>query len=45
MNTSEVTLVMVFFLLVRLMLPLIVTVMFGYGMNRLMDYWNRDIEL
>ena len=45
MNTPEATLMMVFFILVRLMLPLIVTVMFGYGMNRLMDYWNRNIEL
>ena len=44
MNTPEATLVMLFLLLVRLMLPLIVTVMFGFGMNRLMDYWNRNIE-
>lgn len=44
MNTSEATLVMVAFFLVRLTIPLIVTVMFGYGMNRLMDHWNRNIE-
>ena len=44
MNISEATLAMLVLLLLRLMLPLIVTVLFGYGMNRLMDYWNSHIE-
>ena len=45
MNTSEATLVMLALFLARLTLPLIVTVLFGYGMNRLMDYWNSNVEL
>jgi hypothetical protein len=45
MIVSEAGLVMLALFLLRLALPLIVTVIFGYGMNHLLDYWNTDTEL
>jgi hypothetical protein len=45
MNTSEAALVMFVLFLLRLALPLIVTALFGYGMNHLVDYWNAKSEL
>jgi hypothetical protein len=44
MNASETALVMLILFLLRLLFPLIVIVIFGNGMNRLMDYWNANIE-
>jgi hypothetical protein len=44
MNASEVALTMLVFLLLRLALPLIVTLVFGYTMNRLVDRWNANID-
>ena len=45
MIASEAGLVMLALFLFRLALPLIVTVIFGYGMNYLVDYWNVDTKL
>lgn len=44
MNASEVALMMLAFILLRLALPLILTVIFGYAMNRLVDRWNANID-
>jgi hypothetical protein len=45
MNASETALVLFILFTLRLLFPLIVTVIFGYGMNRLVDRWNANIEL
>ena len=45
MNAFGVALVMFVLFLLRLALPLIVTVIFGYGLNHLVDYWNANSEL
>ena len=39
MNTFEATLAVVGLFLLRLLLPLAVTFVFGYGMNRALDRW------
>ena len=44
MNASEAALMTLVLFLLRLALPLIVTVIFGYGMNRLADYFLADVE-
>jgi hypothetical protein len=44
MDLSEVTLAMVALLLLRLALPLLVTLFFGRTMNRLLDHWNTNLE-
>jgi hypothetical protein len=44
-NASETALVTMALLLMRLVLPLIVTVFFGLVMNRLVDYWIANTEL
>jgi hypothetical protein len=43
MNNFQATMVMTILFLLRLGLPLMVTLLFGYGMNRLMD--NRPIDV
>lgn len=30
--------------LLRLSLPLMIILIFGYGMSRLVDYWNANVE-
>jgi hypothetical protein len=40
MNTFEVTLAVVGLFLLRLLLPLAVTFVFGYGMNHVLDRWH-----
>ena len=45
MIASEAGLVMLALFLLRLALPLIVTLIFGYVMNYLVDNWNIDTEL
>jgi hypothetical protein len=44
MNNFEATLVMTTLFFLRLGLPLLVTLIFGYGMNRLMDHRPLDVE-
>ena len=44
MTASEMTLVLLFLYLMRLAHLLIVIVILGYGLNRLMAYWNANIE-
>ncbi len=44
MNTSEAGLAMVALFLLRLAFPLMATVVFGFGMNRLMDYFLTEVE-
>ena len=39
MNTIEATLAVAGLFLLRMMLPLAATLVFGYGMNRLLDRW------
>lgn len=39
MNTFEATLAVAGLFLLRLMLPLAVTFVFGYGMNRILEHW------
>jgi hypothetical protein len=39
MNTFEITLAVVGLFLLRLLLPLAVTFIFGYGMNRVLRHW------
>jgi hypothetical protein len=45
MNPFKATAVMLALFLLRLALPLLITMLFGYGMNRLVDHWNSNIEL
>ena len=45
MSNSEAALMMLVLFLLRLALPLIITLIFGYGMHRLVDHWNSNIEL
>jgi hypothetical protein len=45
MNASEATLMILTLFLLRLALPIFVTAIFGYGMNRLVAYWNAKVEL
>jgi hypothetical protein len=44
MNTFEATLVVFGLFLLRLAVPLAVTFVFGYGMNRALDRWFRWTE-
>jgi hypothetical protein len=39
MNTYETALVMTLLFVLRLAFPLLATLIFAYGMNRLLDYW------
>jgi hypothetical protein len=43
MNTSEAALTMSSLFLLRLAFPLVVTVIFGYGMNCLVNYLIKDV--
>lgn len=40
----DVVLVMGLLFLLRLALPIIILLVFGYELNRLVTYWNRNIE-
>jgi hypothetical protein len=44
MESSEAALAMMALLLLRVALPLLVTLIFGCAMNRLLDHWNTDVE-
>lgn len=44
MNTFEATLAVVALFLLRLLLPLAVTFVFGYGMNRVLGRWHLPAE-
>jgi len=44
LNTPEAAFAMVALFLLRLAFPLIATVVFGYGMNRLVDHFFADVE-
>ena len=43
MNDFEATLVMTLLFILRFALPLLVTLAFGHGMNRLLRYWQVDL--
>jgi hypothetical protein len=44
MSAFEAAIVMMVLFLFRLALPLMVILLFGYGTNRFLDYWNSNIE-
>jgi hypothetical protein len=44
MGLSEATVVVLALFLLRLSFPLFFTLLFGYGMNRLIDHWSSGIE-
>jgi ABC-type spermidine/putrescine transport system permease subunit II len=44
MESVEVTLAMAFLFFLRLALPLAMTLVLGFTMNRLLDHWKPDIE-
>jgi len=45
MNATEAVLVAFVLFVLRLAVPVLVTVIFAYGMNRLVDHWNANIEV